>query len=323
MSIHAIQVHEFGGPEVLTPTKIPEPTAGAGEVVVALDAADVGFLDTLLRSGWGRDIFARELPYVPGDGGAGRVLSVGEGVNRSLVGRHVVVNALGGYAEQIVAEVADLVEVPEGVGSLEAAAVLHDGVTALLLDRADAVEAGEWVLVAAAAGGAGSLLLQLLRSRGARVVAAARGARKLTFAREHGAELTVDYSEPGWREAVHELLGRGVDVAFDGAGGALGRQAFDVVTDGGRFITYGTSSGEFADVDPERASQRRIRVTNLLAAGPPSRAMARELLTDALALTAQGKLRPTIGATYPLQDAAKAHRSLADRATIGKSLLVL
>lgn len=321
--MRAIQVREFGGPERLTPGEVPAPAAGNGEVVVGLDVADVGYLDTLLRSGWGQDLFPRELPYIPGDGGAGRVLSVGDDVDPALVGRHVVVDASGGYAEQIVASVSDLVEVPDGVGSEEAAAVLHDGVTALLLDRAADVVEGEWALVAAAAGGAGSLLLQLLRSRGARVVAAARGTRKLTLARELGAEVTVDYTEPGWRDNVREAIGRGVDVAFDGAGGELGRQVFDVVSDGGRFITYGTSTGEFADVDPRQAEQRRVQVTNLLAAGPPTQAVRRDSLTEALALTAQGRIRPTIGARYPLAEAAKAHRSLAERTTIGKSLLLV
>ena len=323
MSVRAIQVREFGGPEVLVPSDLPAPSAGNREVVVGLDVADVGFLDMLLRSGWGRDLFPRELPYVPGDGGAGRVLAAGEGADPALVGRRVVVNAPGGYAEQVVAGVDDLVVVPDGLGTEEAAAVLHDGVTALMLDRAAEATEGEWVLVASATGGAGSLLMQLLRHRGARLVAAARGAAKLAAARELGAELAVDYSEPGWRDAVREAIGRGVDVAFDGAGGELGRQVFGVVADGGRFVTYGTSTGEFADIDPRLADQRQVRATNLLASGPPSQALRRETLTEALALAARGTIRPVIGATYPLDDAVKAHTALAERTTIGKSLLLV
>lgn len=161
--------------------------------------------------------------------------------------------------------------------------------------------------------------MQLLRDAGARVVAAARGERKLALARELGAEITVDYSLDGWHHQVREA---GISVAFDGAGGALGKAAFETVAAGGHFVTYGTSDG-FADVDPELANARQVHVDNVLAAGPPAPALVNELLTEALALTAQGRLRPVIGATYPLAEAEKAHRSLEERTTLGKSLLLI
>ncbi|MGW1713645.1 zinc-binding dehydrogenase [Streptomyces sp. NPDC002156] len=322
--MRAIQVREFGGPEVLVPEEIPDPVAGPGQVVVRLAAADVIYLDTLLRGGWGKEFFPLRLPYVPGGGGAGRVLSVGEGVDPDWVGRHVVARATSGYAEQIVAASEVVVEVPEPLGSAEAAALLHDGVTALILTREAKISRGEWVLVTAAAGGAGSLLVQLARDAGARVVAAARGARKLALARELGAEAAVDYSERGWQHRVREAAGgAGVDLAFDGAGGELGEAAFGAVADGGRFITYGTSSGEFAHIGPGAAEQRRVRVTNLLKAGSPDQATVRELLTEALTLAAQGRIRPVVGATYPLEGAREAHTSLARRTTLGKSLLLV
>lgn len=322
--MRAIQVREFGEPEVMMPADVPDPVAGPGEALVRLAVADVIYLDTLLRSGWGGKIFPLQPPYVPGGGGAGRVLSVGEGVDPALVGRRVVARASSGYAEQIVATVENIVEVPEGVASAEAAGVLHDGVTALMLARTGQIVAGESVLVAAAAGGAGSLLVQLVRDAGARVVAAARGERKLALARELGAEVAIDYSEPGWQQRVREAVGgAGVDLAFDGAGGDLGRAVFDSVADGGRFVTYGTANGGFAAIDPRAAERRRVRVTNTLEAGPPAQAAVREALAEALSLTAQSRIRPFIGATYPLEEAAKAHRSLAERATVGKSLLLV
>jgi NADPH:quinone reductase len=319
--MRAIQVREFGGPEVLVEAEVPEPVAGQGQVVIGLSVTDVIFLDTRLRGGWGQDFFPRTPPYVPGGGGAGRVLSVGEGVDPGWVGRHVVARAAGGYAEQVVADIEGVVAVPDGVASADAAAMVHDGVTAVSLVRDAKVGKDEWVLVAAAAGGAGSLLVQLARDAGARVVAAARGERKLALARELGAEVAVDYSEEGWQHRVREATG-GVDLAFDGAGDRLGMAAFEAVADGGRFVTYGATEG-FAEIDPLVAEQRQVRVTNALAAGPPDHATVRDLLTEALTLTAQGRIRPFIGATYPLARAADAHRSLEERATVGKSLLEL
>ncbi|MFE0070191.1 zinc-binding dehydrogenase, partial [Nonomuraea sp. NPDC059023] len=223
--MRAIHVREFGGPEVLTPVEVPDPVPGAGELVVDLAVADVIYLDTLLRAGWGADYFPRDLPYVPGGGGAGVVSAVGAGVDPSWVGRRVVARSSTGYAERIVAAAGEVVEIPDGLGFREAAAVLHDGVTALLLARDGAIVKGEWVLVTAAAGGAGSLLVQLARDAGARVAAAARGEKKLDLARELGAEVVVDYSAEDWRgggRAGPRGGGHRVDGVGGGRGGAGG-----------------------------------------------------------------------------------------------------
>lgn len=117
--------------------------------------------------------------------------------------------------------------------------------------------------------------------------------------------------------------GAGVDLAFDGAGGELGKAVFDTVAEGGRFVTYGTSNGGFADIDARVAEQRQVTVTNSLEAGPPDQTTVRELLTEALTLTAERRIRAVIGATYPLARARDAHTSLAERATLGKSLLLV
>ncbi|MHA4813462.1 zinc-binding dehydrogenase [Streptomyces aculeolatus] len=322
--MRAIEVQEFGGPEVLVPAEVPEPVAGAGQVLVGLEVADVIYLDTLLRSGWGGEIFPLRPPYVPGHGGAGTVLAVGEGVDAAWVGRRVVAPASAGYAERVVAEAAEIAAVPDALGLPEAAALLHDGTTAVRLAREGRPREGETVLVAAAAGGAGSLVLQLARDAGARVVAAARGERKLALARKLGAEHTVDYSEDGWQDRVREAAGGdGVDLAFDGAGGELGRAVFRTVARGGRFVTYGTSDGGFAEIDPGEAQEREVGVFNLLAGGPPPASVSQAALVEALDLAGAGRIGPVIGATYPLERAEEAHASLARRATVGKSLLVV
>jgi NADPH2:quinone reductase len=320
--MRAIQVASFGGPEVLTSVELPDPVAGPGQVVVGMAAADVIFLDTLLRSGWGQDFFPRTLPYVPGGGGSGAVVETGERVDPAWIGRLVVVQTSAGYAERIVADAEAIVPVPDGLAIEVAAALVHDGVTALRLDRLGTPEKGEWVLVSAAAGGAGSLLVQLAVDAGARVVAAASSDVKRALARELGAEVAVDYTRSDWISRVHEATGGGAALVYDGAGGPLGTATMDAVADGGRFVTYGTADG-FAAPDPESAARRGIRVLAPLLDGPLDQETVRDLLDLALERAAQGRLRPAIGATYPLERAADAHRALAARATVGKSLLLI
>jgi NADPH2:quinone reductase len=320
--MRAIQVTSFGGPEVLSPADVPEPKPGPGQVVVDMAVADVIFLDTLLRSGWGQEFFPRTPPYVPGGGGAGQGVSTGEGMDPGWIGRRVVVRTGTGYAERVVAGEGEIMPIPGGLGTETAAALVHDGVTALSLDRLGTPEKGEWVLVSAAAGGAGSLLVQQAVDAGARVVAAASSEAKLELGRELGAEVVVDYTRPDWVERVRAATGGGVALLYDGAGGALGTAALDAVSDGGRFVTYGTGDG-FADPDREGAERRGVRVLTPLMDGPPDQATVRELLSLALKRAEEGRLRPVIGATYPLDRAADAHRALAARTTVGKSLLTV
>ena len=218
-----VEVAEFGGPEVLVPRQAPDPAPGPGQVVVRAAAADVLFVDTLIRSGLGVDFFPIRPPYVPGNGVAGWVTATGDGVDPSWAGRAVVARTggsggWGGYAEQALVAVRDLIPVPDGLGLQEAGALLHDGATAESLLERVAVRPAESVLVTAAAGGMGVLLVQLASAAGARVIGAARGARKLEVVRAAGAELALDYSEAGWAKQVHEFTGgRGADVVFDGA----------------------------------------------------------------------------------------------------------
>lgn len=320
--MRAIQVTAFGGPEVLSPAELPDPAPGPGQVVVALAAADVIFLDTLLRSGWGQDFFPRTLPYVPGGGGAGVVVQTGDGVDPAWIGRRVVVQTSTGYAERVAAHVEEILPVPDGLAIEAAAALVHDGVTALRLDQLGTPRKREWVLVSAAAGGAGSLLVQLAVNAGARVVAAASTDAKLALARQLGAEIAVDYTRPDWIDQVREATGGGVALVYDGAGGPTGTATLDAVAAGGRLVTYGTADG-LATPDPDSAAGRGIRIFAPLLDGPPDRQTVRELLGLALERTTRGRMHPVIGATYPLERAAAAHRALAMRTTVGKSLLLV
>ena len=320
-----VEAAEFGGPEVLAPRQVPDPAPGPGQAVVRVAAADVLFVDTLIRSGLGVDFFPIRPPYIPGNGVAGLVTATGDGVDPSWAGRAVLSRTggnggWGGYVEHALVAVGDLIPVPDGLSLPEAGALLHDGATAeSLLERA-AVRSGESVLVTAAAGGMGVVLIQLARAAGARVIGAARGAAKLEVVREVGADLALDYGEPGWVKQVHAFTGgRGADVVFDGAGGSLGGAAFEATAAGGRFSAHGVSDGGFAVIDPGEASRRGITVHGIPQHEP---ADLRRLASTALADAAAGRIRPVIGQTFPLDRAADAHAALEARTAIAKSLLL-
>ncbi|MEV4391033.1 zinc-binding dehydrogenase [Nonomuraea sp. NPDC049607] len=322
--MRVVRVTRFGGPEVLETQTVPDPVAGSGEVVVRVAFAEINFIETQLRRGFTPGPPLPELPYVPGGGVGGLVLSVGEGVDPGLVGRRVVTRTPGfggGNAELVVARAADLVEVPDELELADATALLVDGNTAVGLFANAAIQPGEWVLVEAAAGGLGSLLVQLARGAGARVIGAAGGAAKLEVVAGLGAEVTVDYSRPDWTDEVLDATGgRGADVVFDGVGGDLGRQAFEVTARGGRFSVHGASSGSTTTVDPEEAARRGVTVIGLEQLAALS-GDGNERTERAIAEAAGGRLRAVVGRTFPLERAAEAHAAIEARAVNGKTLL--
>ena len=199
--------------------------------------------------------------------------------------------------------------------------LLHDGPTALTLARNAAIRPGERVLVTGAAGGLGILLVQLTIAAGGHVVAAARGERKLELLRSLGAE-AVDYSAPDWTRIVRRETGdAGPDVILDGVGGQIGQDAFTVIAPGGRFSARGAPSGSFAQIDPAEAERRSLTVRGIEqvqfdpADLPP-------LVEQALAEVSAGRIEPVIGQSFPLIEAAQAHRSIESRDTLGKTLLL-
>jgi NADPH2:quinone reductase len=322
-----VLVRSFGGPEVLAAATAPDPVAGPGQAVVRVAVADVLFFDAIIRYGLAIDFVPLRPPYVPGNGVAGQVTAAGDGVDPDWIGRRVVAHTGGtggggGYAEQALVPAAELVPVPAGLGLPAAAALLHDGATALGLAESTGIRPGEWVLVVGAGGGLGLLLVQLARAAGAHVIAAARGSRKLDQALELGAEVTADYSEPGWPQNVlAATAGIGPDVVFDGAGTQLGQAAFTITADGGRFSAHGSPSGGFALIDPGEARRRGISVRGIEQVQfTPDRLHA--LTTRALAEAAAGRIQPVIGQTFPLDHAADAHTAIETRSVTGKTLLL-
>jgi NADPH2:quinone reductase len=317
----------FGGPGVLEAGQAADPEPGPGELLVDVAVAEVLFLDTQLRAGWGREFFGVEPPFVPGVGVAGVGAAVGDGVDASWVGRRVIASSSaageyngGGYAERAAVPADAALEVPDGVTLQDAIAALHDGRMALSrLERAE-IESSDVVLVTAASGSLGAWLVPLAARAGATVIAAARGERKLALARERGASIVVDYSEDGWTDRVRVELGDAdVDVIFDGAGGRIGGEAFGLTGPGARFFSYGSASGDFPNVEAE-AEQRGVRVIGIDDQGsPPER---RHHSRAALALVAAGDIRPLIGQVAPLERASDAHAAIEHRSVPGKTLLV-
>ncbi|MFF7454454.1 zinc-binding dehydrogenase [Kitasatospora sp. NPDC008115] len=323
--MRAVQVHRFGGPEELVPGEVPDPVAGPGEVVVKVAVAGMTFVETQIRRGTDPWHEPPALPYVPGGVVAGRVDEVGPGADPAWLGRRVIASPgeTGGFAERAAAPAGELFPVPEGLDLPEAVALHSDGSTARGLAEHARIGPGEWVLVEAAAGGVGSLLVQLARAAGARVIGAAGGARKLDAVRELGADAAVDYREPGWTDEVRALTGgAGADVVFDGVGGDLGRAAFAVTAHGGRFSVHGAAGGPATTIDPadaRRAGVEVLGIEQLFGFGPHLTRWAREIMTEAAA----GRVRPLIGQTFPLDRAADAHAAIENRTALGKTVLLL
>ena len=311
--MRAVWLKEFGGPEVLVPGDAPEPVPGPGQVLIDVVYANITFVETQFRSG-GPSPFKPELPMIPGNGVGGIVTAVGEGVDSALVSRRVVTSTggSGGYAERAAVDASGLFIVPDDLGLDDAVAILADGRTATMMIRATAPQPGERVLVEAAAGGVGSLLVQLAKSAGATVVAAAGGSRKTGVARDLGADEVVDYTAPGWSDGVAP-----VDVVLDGVGGGIARAAFELLGQGGRMVSFGLASGEWAGIGEEAAVARGV---TLVQAKPTPETM-REYTESALAEASAGRLRPLIGQRFPLERAAAAHAAIESRASVGKTLL--
>jgi NADPH2:quinone reductase len=319
--MRAIQFERFGGPEVLTQAVVPEPVAGPGETVVEVEAAGVNFGDIKQTAGEQPDG-----PYSP-KGPLPRIPGM-EVVGRTADGRRVLGHVLqGGYAERTVVAERDLVTVPEGVSAGEALAVLVQGLTAWHLLRSVArIRPGESVVVHAAAGGTGSLAVQLAREFGAgRVIATASSEDKRASALDLGADVAIDGEARGYRERVLAANdGRPVDIVLDAIGGPVLDAALDTLGCLGRLVTYGASARQPASaIAPSRLAVDSLTVagfwlTPLLVREGAGGAPLEELLD----LTARRRLRPLVGGEYPLGQARQAHEDLLARRTKGKLILV-
>jgi NADPH2:quinone reductase len=313
--MRAIQVQEFGGPEVLRLVDVPVPEPGDGEVLIRVARAGVNFADTHQRRN--EYLAAATLPLIPGGEVAGVREDTGE--------RVVALVGTGGYAEYAVAREALTFPVPDGVDDGTALALLLQGLTAWHLYRTSGrVAPGETVVVHAAAGGVGSLAVQLGHPLGAgRVIATASTEEKRALALELGADAAVDPGPEGLAERIVEAnLGRRVDVVFEMVGGPVFDASLKALAPFGRVVTYGIASGEGNQVHTRNLMRRSAAVVGFwlmhCLAFPD---MVGPALVDLLARTERGELRVVVGATYPLAEAAQAHVDLEARRTTGKLLL--
>jgi NADPH:quinone reductase len=312
--VKAVQIEEFGGPEVLRIVDLPEPVPGDGEVLVRIARTGVNFADTHATR---NDYLAEQvLPLIPGAEFAG---VTGDG--RRVAG--VVPN--GAYAESIVVPEASLVPVPDTVDDEQAAALLIQGLTADAILRISArMEAGESVVVNAAAGGTGSLAVQVARSMGAgRVIALASSPEKRDLALELGADVAVDSrSEDLTEELIEANGGQMVDVVLEMAGGEAFEQCLRALAPFGRLVTFGIASSDENRVRTGHLMRHSRTVAGFWMTHVLQRPeLARECIGRVLDAAAQGDLEAVIGGTYPLDEAAEVHREMAGRRTVGKILL--
>jgi NADPH2:quinone reductase len=316
-----VQVTRFGDPDVLVPVEVPEPVAGPGQVVVDVEVSGVLFVETQIRRGELGGYFDVTPPYVPEGTVAGTVVSAGPDVPAGWIGRRVVANTGAAYVERALVAADALIAIPDELDARQVTALFPDAVTALKLMDDAGIRPGEWVLITASAGGMGTLLIQLAREAGARVIGAARGEEKLELTRELGAEVAVDYTDADWAGQVRAATaGRGVDLVFDGVGGQVGLDAFGATADGGRFSAHGAPSGGFAPIVPAAAEHRGVTLRGIaeVQLAPDE---AKLLAVRVVAAAAEGRITPFLGPVFPLEKAADAHAAIEARTLIGKVLL--
>jgi NADPH2:quinone reductase len=321
--MRAIRIHETGGPEVLVADDVPVPEPGEGQVRVRVEAAGLNFIDTYQRSG----AYNLPLPVTLGMEGAGVVEALGPGVDGLAEGDRVAWAVQpGSYAEQVVVPAGAVVGVPEGVDLRTAAAVMVQGMTAHYLAHSTVpLEKGMTVLVTAAAGGAGRLLVQIAKRRGARVIGTVSTDEKEALARAAGADEVVRYRDVDLARAVRDLTdGTGVDVVYDSVGRDTFAASLDSLRTRGHLVLYGQASGPVAPVDPQvlnaKGSLYLTRPTLAHYIARPGELAWRA--ADLFSWIDAGELDVRIDRTWPLADAAEAHRYIEAGETKGKVLLL-
>ena len=318
----AIQVQTPGGPEAMQLVDVPTPRPGPHQALVRLAASGVNFIDVYFRAG----VYKVDPPITLGSEGAGTVEAVGEGVTEVTVGDRVAyAMARGSYAEYAVVPSAQLVKVPDAVDFQTAAAAMLQGMTAHYLTHSTyPLKSGDSCLVHAAAGGAGRLIVQMAKMLGARVFGTVSTEAKAREARQCGADEIILYTQQDFQTEVKRLTDdRGVDVVYD----SVGRDTFDKSLNSlrprGTMVLFGQSSGVVPPFDANILNAKGSLY--LTRAGLPSYLLTREELLwragDVLTWIAAGKLKLHIHHTYPLAEAAQAHRDLEGRKTTGKLLL--
>jgi NADPH2:quinone reductase len=318
----AIQIKETGGPEQMQIVDIPKPQPGPKDALVKIAASGVNFIDVYFRIG----LYKADLPVVLGMEAAGVVEAVGKEVTEVRPGDRVAyAMARGSYAEYAVVPAWQLVEIPDSIGLNSAAAAILQGMTAHYLTHSTfQLKSGDTCLVHAAAGGAGRLIVQMAKMLGARVLGTTSTEAKAKIARQAGIDEVIFYTKQDFEAEVKRLTsGRGVDVVYDSVGAPTYMQGLNCLRPRGMMVLFGQSGGKVPPIDPTILNTKG----SLFLTRPTLAhycATREELLWragDVLQWIASGKLKLAIDRTYPLAQAAQAHRDLESRATAGKILL--
>ncbi|HKU34505.1 MAG TPA: quinone oxidoreductase [Paenarthrobacter sp.] len=318
---HAIVAQQPGGPEVLEYASVEPPKPGPGQVLIKVAAAGVNFIETYQRSG----IYKVEYPFTPGAEAAGTVEAVGDGVEDFAVGHRVATaEASRTYAEYALVDAAKALPVPDKVDDHTAAALPLQGITAhYLMNSSFRVEPGHTVLLHAGAGGVGLLLTQLLKARGARVITTVSSDEKADLSTLAGADEVLRYD--GFADKVRELTdGEGVNVVYDGVGKDTFDDSLKSLRIRGSLVLFGAASGPVPPFDPQRLnSGGSLSITRpTMGHFVQNTHERRWRSTEIFEAAANGTLSVRVGATYPLAEAAQAHRDLEGRKTTGKVLLL-
>ncbi len=321
-TMNAIEIHEFGGPEVLAVREVSRPSAEPGNALVKVEAAGVNFIDVYQRTG----LYKNPLPFVPGMEGAGVVEEVGDGVEAFAAGDRVAwCMTTGAYAEYAKVPARVMLKIPDAISFDLAAAALLQGLTAHYLLRSTfELKAGQTALIHAAAGGVGLLLVQMAKSLGATVIATTSTEEKAALVRGAGADHVVLYSSQDFLDAVKEITaGAGVDVVYDSVGATTFSRSLKCLKPRGMMVTFGQSSGPIEPFSPlELAANGSLFLTRPnLAHYMRDRAETEWRAGELFASIAEGKLNVRVDSSYALAEAGKAQTALESRGTAGKLLI--
>lgn len=322
--MRALVCHAYGPPESLVIEEREEPVAAAKQIVVDVAAAGINFPDVLVIAG--KYQVKTDPPFVPGNEAAGTVAAVGSEVRGFKVGDRVVVMPQGGaFAEKCVVDASKCMPLPDGLDFDQAAGfTVTYGTSYHALKQSTQLREGETLLVLGAAGGVGITAVEIAKTLGAKVIAAASSDEKLAFAREAGADETINYSKVSLRDAVRELTGdKGVDVVYDPVGGELAQQALRSLGWHGRYLVVGFAAGDIPAFPANIALLKEASIIGVWwgtwAAKNPQGQL--QNIQEMMSLIAAGKLRPRVTEAYSLDDYVKAFAAITERRARGKVIL--
>ena len=322
--LHAIRIHEFGGPEVLKWEEVDVGEPGPGQVKIRQQAAGLNFIDVYHRTG----LYKRPLPFTPGVEGAGIVEMVGPDVETVKVGDRITyASQIGGYAEERLIAADRVVKLPESVSSEQAAAIMLQGLTARMLVRAiHRVEEGETILIHAAAGGVGLIVCQWAKALGATVIGTVSTDEKAELAHANGCDYPIIYTRQDFVAEVDRLTGGNkLPVVYDGVGRDTFMKSLDCLRARGLMVSFGNASGPVDPISPLLLSQKgslfltRPTLNHYIA----TRGELEESANDLFGMIESGKIKAEVNQRFPLKDAAEAHRALEGRKTSGSTVLTI